>query len=329
MAAPNTTMWEAAPHTLAKHAILRRYLQAWFPILAKHHGRLVYLDGFAGPGRYSQGEEGSPIIALNTALQHFAPFRDSQLAFVFVERKRDRSSWLRDVEIPKLGLPSHFETHIFEGEFEQILGGFLDKLDAQGLKIAPTFAFVDPFGITGLPFTLVERLLQRPHCEAFITFMSSSIHRFVTQLPDQVNTLLGDPHAAAKISASDTPGLEARRLYAESLRRVAKFVRFFEMRDMNGVPIYDLFLCHKPPTGPPEDEGSHVGRRRHGYVHVLRRSGPKPVDHVRNRCGRDPRSTSLRALSRRRSRRVGGDPPVRTRQDGLPGNTRKEGPRAA
>ena len=249
MAAPKTTTWEAAPHTLAKHAILRRYLQAWFPILAKHHGRLVYLDGFAGPGRYSRGEEGSPIIALDTALKHFAPLQSSRLVFVFVERKGDRLRWLRDVEIPRLQLAPHFEIHTFEGEFEQVLGGLLDGLDAKGLQIAPTFAFIDPFGITGLPFTLVERLLQRRHCEALVTFMGSSIHRFVTQLPDQVNTLIGTPDAAARISAAEDPGLEARRLYAESLRRVAQFVRFFEMRGADGVPIYDLFFATKHPLG--------------------------------------------------------------------------------
>ena len=35
MVAPKTTIWKLDPHTSAKHAILRRYLQAWAPILAK------------------------------------------------------------------------------------------------------------------------------------------------------------------------------------------------------------------------------------------------------------------------------------------------------
>ena len=58
MAGPKETIWEAAPHTLAKHVILTSYLQAWFPILAKYNGRIVYYDGFAGPGLYSGGGEG-------------------------------------------------------------------------------------------------------------------------------------------------------------------------------------------------------------------------------------------------------------------------------
>ena len=33
MALPEPTLWEADPHTLAKHEILKYYLEAWFPIL--------------------------------------------------------------------------------------------------------------------------------------------------------------------------------------------------------------------------------------------------------------------------------------------------------
>ena len=61
-----TTVWELEDHTAAKHEILRRYLAAWFPILSSsgYNRRGLFIDGFAGPGIYSKGELGSPIIAL-------------------------------------------------------------------------------------------------------------------------------------------------------------------------------------------------------------------------------------------------------------------------
>jgi len=34
--------------------ILRRYLQAWLPILSRRNERVLYLAGFAGPGIYSE-----------------------------------------------------------------------------------------------------------------------------------------------------------------------------------------------------------------------------------------------------------------------------------
>src|ERR1700693_6137138 len=60
MAVPRTTLWEIQPHTRAKHRILKSYLDAWLPIMARYNGRILFIDGFAGPGRYSGGERGSP-----------------------------------------------------------------------------------------------------------------------------------------------------------------------------------------------------------------------------------------------------------------------------
>jgi hypothetical protein len=62
--------WDLAPHTAAKLDILGAYLRAWFPILSRgrNFDRIIYIDGFAGPGRYNQGEDGSPIVALKAAL---------------------------------------------------------------------------------------------------------------------------------------------------------------------------------------------------------------------------------------------------------------------
>src|SRR4051794_21996687 len=70
------TVWSAEPHTVAKHRILQAYLSAWMPILTRQsqkvgqQGKVRYIDGFAGPGIYQKGEKGSPILALEAALEH-------------------------------------------------------------------------------------------------------------------------------------------------------------------------------------------------------------------------------------------------------------------
>ena len=51
-----------------KHLILQGYLEAWYPKL-KFARRLVFIDGFAGPGEYLGGEKGSPLIALDAAIK--------------------------------------------------------------------------------------------------------------------------------------------------------------------------------------------------------------------------------------------------------------------
>jgi three-Cys-motif partner protein len=53
MAKPKTPLRDADEHTLAKHDILREYLEAWLPIMSKWNRRLLLIDGFAGPGATS------------------------------------------------------------------------------------------------------------------------------------------------------------------------------------------------------------------------------------------------------------------------------------
>lgn len=63
--------WSLPPHTEAKHKILRYYLGAWFAIMAQSRmvSRINFLDGFAGRGRYDDGEPGSPLIALEVLVE--------------------------------------------------------------------------------------------------------------------------------------------------------------------------------------------------------------------------------------------------------------------
>ena len=62
-------VWDAAPHTIAKISILENYLLAWFLILGQSRpGQdLLYVDGFAGPGVYTNYDKGSPVAALIAA----------------------------------------------------------------------------------------------------------------------------------------------------------------------------------------------------------------------------------------------------------------------
>jgi three-Cys-motif partner protein len=105
-------LWPIEPHTQAKHEILRYYLGAWFPILATTQRRLVYVDGFAGPGEYEGREDGSPIIALKVARDHVLKDKlqrsGMNLVFFFIEKDEARFQNLERV-LSKLQLPANFK----------------------------------------------------------------------------------------------------------------------------------------------------------------------------------------------------------------------------
>jgi len=100
------TVWDLEQHTAKKHEILRRYFQAWLPIMSKYNPRILYVDGFAGPGEYSKGEPGSPLQVLKSAIEHKYK-SEAELTCLFVEADSERYAHLNLVlEQIKPKLPS-------------------------------------------------------------------------------------------------------------------------------------------------------------------------------------------------------------------------------
>ena len=244
MAVPKETIWAIEPHTSAKHQILRKYLDAWLPILGTYNKRVVYVDGFAGPGRYTGGEPGSPIVALEAALTHQAKL-PSELVFLFIEKERDRADHLEG-EIAKLQLTSSFKVQVERGTFADKLGDMLDELDSTSSQIAPTFALIDPFGFSGIPYALIQRLLSKNKCEVLVTVMADSINRWLESPVEKIKaTIVETFGTSAAIKIAEGTGdrvTELKNLYHRQLNKAAKFVRYFEMRDYHGRLVYYLFF---------------------------------------------------------------------------------------
>lgn len=249
MAVPKETVWEIEPHTIAKHKILENYLKAWFPIICSSNSRVNYIDGFAGPGKYSKGEPGSPIIAIDVAKNHPAKL-SSQINFIFIEHDEKRFEHL-DNEIKSLEVPENFKTHIAKGEFHTETIQLLDYLGNDKKILAPTFAFIDPFGFSGIPFNLVERLLAIPKVEVFITFMVDSINRFIEdeKVGIHINELLGTKKAGELIKSSQNRKEDLKELYQKRLEEKARYVRYFEMCDSDNRTIYYLFFASNNELG--------------------------------------------------------------------------------
>ena len=57
--------------------------------MAKYNQRVVFYDAFAGPGEYKGDEPGSPMIALQTLLNHDSFATMSQTEFLFLFNEQD------------------------------------------------------------------------------------------------------------------------------------------------------------------------------------------------------------------------------------------------
>jgi three-Cys-motif partner protein len=242
------TIWEIDPHTQQKHGILRRYWEAWLPIMARFNQRLLYIDGFAGPGRYAGGEDGSPLIALKAARDHRAR-PTSEVVFIFIEKDQKRFEHLVEtIDAIKATLPDNFKVHCVLGAFDDEMTEALDKLDQQQQALAPSLVFIDPFGFAQTPFRTVERILQSRRCEVLVTFMYEEINRFLNHPdhPETYDSLFGTDRwrTVLELDAPEERRRAIHDIYRDRLRGAgAEYVRSFEMLNRGNRTDYFLFFA--------------------------------------------------------------------------------------
>ncbi len=247
------TIWTIEEHTKAKHEILKRYLYPWYGALGSSKKRIIYFDGFCGPGKYIGGEPGSPIIAIEIALQMSKKLSNTEVIFVFVDESKERIAHLKN-EIKRYSIPNNFKIEMRNNSFANVLTEILDKVSSSKINIAPTFAFVDPFGWKGLPFNLLERLLKYPKTEVFVNLMIDSINRFIEHPILQNRRHIQDLFGASEeeITQALSSGERVENLtilYQNKLKGSAEFVRYFQMRNIDNRVIYNLFFASNHRLG--------------------------------------------------------------------------------
>ena len=259
----NRTTWPIEPHTQAKHRLLRFYLEAWFPILSSgNNDHVIFLDGFAGPGIYTDGEPGSPIVALDALIDHshFSRMSQTRFTFILIEKDPDYfrslrgqlANYWRDLG----GKPSNVYVHSINGEFRSVA----DQIaEATPSRVAPTFAFIDPFGWSGVPMATIRDLLSSGSCEVVFNFMYDSVNRFVTDetsstahhFAELFGTNEAEHHQASELSSEDRK-IFLRDLYVDKLRANGRFrfVTPFEVINQNrGRTAYFLVFGTRSPRG--------------------------------------------------------------------------------
>ena len=249
------TVWKIEPHTIAKHSILGRYLQAYYPKLASTRDLIVFVDGFAGPGMYADGEPGSPIIALDALARHkhLPNMKGCRFRFLFIEEDQARFEMLK-ATVDSRQHPPNAEVTVRRGTFEDHIGEAFDGLERakkdSGIRPSrPSFVMVDPFGVKGLPLDLLRRLAEFPKTELLVTFMYEPLRRFLEKpgMESHHDDLFGtrEWRDAARLAAQDKKKFLSD-LYARQLRGIGmEYVRLFEMRDAGNRTEYFLaFATH-------------------------------------------------------------------------------------
>ncbi|MBD3757074.1 MAG: three-Cys-motif partner protein TcmP [Microbacterium sp.] len=252
------SIWPIEPHTQAKHALLAGYLDAWYPILASRNRRIVIIDGFAGPGIYAGGEPGSPRIALERLISHtaFASMNATQFVFLFNEQDPVRHASLAqsiaELQQNHTPWPSNVVLAVEGKDFQLLAQDLLAGLG--GKAMAPTFAFLDPFGYRDVPIELVRDLVAFNQSELFIYFDYNSVNRFATAgvVDHHFDALFGtNEYRAAPPAGARGRGAFLHDLYKRQLHTICGFpyVQSFEMVNSSGHTGNYLFFCTRHLKG--------------------------------------------------------------------------------
>jgi three-Cys-motif partner protein len=245
---PADVIWECKPHTVAKHRLLERYLEAWYPILMQSRwSSVTYAEGFAGSGVYTNGEPGSPVIAARVFLRR-RQFLDNgkRLSMVLVEQDERRLVNLQQEMGKALStydvLPPTLKIAYQPGECAR---QFLPRLKAEGARQGPIFAFLDSFGGPDVPLEIARAIAQVPSSEVLVTFGTTFLTRFGGVVDHQASgdqvfggptwrRVTGLPPEEKKPFLIDT--------YRASLRHAGfRYVTSFEMVDDTGSDLHLVF----------------------------------------------------------------------------------------
>jgi len=178
--------WEREDHTKAKHDLLLAFFNKWVSIHSEHfakrgRGLVRIYDGFAGPGVYSSGEPGSPLIlmhALCTNPNMHRRWQAVRYELHFVEKDPARAAMLD-------GRLREFERAMRDGagwtdrvRWSVTCGRYEKNVPQAVAGNSALFLFLDPFGYSHAPMTLTQDLIQQPKSDTLIFLPLSFANRF-------------------------------------------------------------------------------------------------------------------------------------------------------
>ncbi len=241
-----------------KHALLQCYLPKFAGKTGSRTGGVVYLDGYAGRGRYLDGSPASAELILKIAENQGTRGITYHLFF----HERDRASY--DV---LRAIVDEYRARGIEAKVErsEVIGG-LDEVvnSARGL---PLFLFLDPCGL-GVPFPVLVQALTGPRAprwpptEVLLNFSLEAVRRIgghVTSSNQDEKTMtrlddaLGGPWWRQHMRGGVTDDAVARVVegFKDRLGRAARMSIFaIPVRRATGQkPIYYLLFGTRSPDG--------------------------------------------------------------------------------
>lgn len=223
-----------------KARIVQKYFWAWakviIPTTKRLGNRILYVDLFAGPGRYKDGTLSTPLLVLKEAIAD--PDMRSMLVTLFNDKDATTAGTLQRAidTLPGIEKLKHKPQVTNEAVGDRIAKMF------EAVRLVPTFFFVDPWGYKGLSLGLINSVLQNWGCDCIFFFNYNRVNMGLNNaaVREHMEALFGRDRAdrlrtdAAGLDPSDRETLIVERL-SEALKEMgAAYVLPFTFKNDSG-----------------------------------------------------------------------------------------------
>jgi three-Cys-motif partner protein len=192
---------EQTEQSLVKATIVSKYFDVWANVIIstqkrypeRSSGKIAYIDLFAGPGRYDDGKQSTPIKILKNAIEK--PDIRDRLVTLFNDKDEEKSRSLEKAirELPGVETLKYKPQVENEEIGEKIVKMFEEK------DLVPTLFFVDPWGYKGLSLRLVNSVLKDWGCDCIFFFNYNHINMGLSNpiVKEHMDALFGEEQADA------------------------------------------------------------------------------------------------------------------------------------
>lgn len=173
----NSFFEEQKEQSLIKSTIVAKYFDVWANVMIsikknypQRSQKIAYIDLFAGPGRFKDGSQSTPIRILTNAVEK-NDLRE-RLIVILNDKDEKNSNDLKNAiaEIPGIETLKYKPVVYNQEVGEEIVKMFED------MNLVPTLFFVDPWGYKGLSLRLVNSVLKDWGCDAIFFFNYNRIN---------------------------------------------------------------------------------------------------------------------------------------------------------
>ena len=249
---------EIGAHSLAKHRILRRYIERYIEIVTaiswQEELSITFIDGYAGGGRYAFGREtvpGSPLILLEAVAAAEAKLKATRpkgfqikATYIFVDQSPTHVEFLRSqVAESPFGAELDRSIQIWTADFNERVEDVVRICRERSPRAGRAIFLLDQYGWSQVAFRSIRVILEQlPKAEVFLTFSVDALIDYLSSHSHQMRAfgeIDVDPALVKElVGLKQAEQLGYRILIQNGL--------YNHIQSVTGAPFYSPFFIKSP-----------------------------------------------------------------------------------